>query len=993
MLLTMTLSVIIHAQEITGVVVDQNGTPVVGANVQAKKSNTYTATDFDGNFSIKATAGEDLEFSMIGMQTLIVKATKEKMNVVMQEDVNTLQEVVVIGYGKQKKADLTGAISSVDANAISKTPSSSVNSALQGKVAGLVVTNTGAPGVGADIKLRGVGTITGSTSPLYVVDGMYFSNIDFLDPSNIKTINVLKDASSTAIFGVKGSGGVIIIETKSGGYNADSQFSYQGYTGVQIPVNVLKMANAEQFVTMAYESGSDADVDAVLEAMQRYGRSRVNPNVPDVNTDWYKETLQPALITNHNVNFTGGSSNTNYSLSANYFSQDGLLKVATNEYERFNLNGKLEAKVTDRLKAGGNFMFSNATQYFAENSVWNQIYFAVPILPVYDDLSTSSDPILYANAKDLGYRSSQNPFPSLKYVDNRFKKRSVLASIYGEYQLIPDKLTFKSSYNASYKPEDQRKVNLPYTMTEYHTSSIYIKNILNFDQIWDNTFTYSNDFGNHNVVLMGGTSFRDEAYNWSEASGSELETPDNPESWYLGTTDVESRTASAGASRFYGVSYFGRLQYNYKDKYLLNATFRAEGNNKYTNNPWGYFPGIGLGWVASEENFMQNVKFLNFLKFRASWGRNGNDKVPASDGSNTINVVSLPINDVQTSGSYVTSTYQDFKWEIFEETNVGLTARFLDNKMSLDIDYYIKDTKNAIIPVYQPIISNYIGKNAGIFRNSGLEVGLNWNNAISDNLKYNFGINFATLDNKAIDLYGQDYIDAGTAEFRQRYIVGEPLAAFYGYTIAGVYQNLDEINADPIAIANNLEPGDFKYVDQNHDGEISDDDRTVLGSYLPGFTYGGNFGMEYKNWDFSLSVYGQSGNKILNRKRGEVIWTSDQNMDADLAVNRWHGEGTSNTYTSSKGLRKGWNQKMSNFFVEDGSFFRIQNIQLGYNFKNLNLFKSSIVARIYMTAERPFTFFKYNGFSPEVVNSDNPGWDTQQYPVSSIYTLGLNLKI
>jgi len=977
-----------YSQELKGVILDENNTPLPGANIVCTNSNHNAVSDFDGNFTIKVENGEKIRISYIGYKTLEIAPTFPSMTIVMETDANTLSEVVVIGYGKQKKADLTGSIVTLDNKSIARTPSSNATSALQGKVAGLVVTNTGAPGTGADVKLRGVGTIYGSTSPLYVVDGMYFTNIDFLDPSNIKSINVLKDASSTAIFGVKGSGGVIIIETNSGGYDKKSEFSYKGYTGLQVPVNVLKMANAEQFVTMAYESGSQSDIDAVLSAMQRYGRSRVNPNIPDVNTDWYKETLQQAMITNHNIDFSGGSSNTSYSLSANYFSQEGLLKIATNEYERFNINAKIEAKLTDRFKAGGNFMFSNATQYFAENGVWNQIYFAVPILPVYDDLSTATNH--YGNAKDIGYRGTQNPFPTLEFVNNRFKKRALLSSIFGEYQMIPNKLTFKTTYNASYKPEDQRKVNLPYSMSVDYTSFLYNANGTWFDQVWDNTVTYNNNFGDHNVVLMGGTSYRDEAYNWNDASGSDLATPDNPDSWYIETTDVESRTANSQAKRFYAMSYFGRLQYNYKDKYLLNATYRAEGNSKYTKKPWGYFPGIGLGWVLSEENFLKDNSFFNFLKLRASWGRNGNDKVPYSDGANTISVVSLPIDDIQFSGSTVTSTYTDYEWELYEETNVGLTARMFENKLSLEVDYYVKDTKNAIIGVYQPILSTTIGQNVGVFRNSGLETSLNWSNTVNDNFKYNFGINLSTLHNEVVDLYNQEYIDAGQAEFRQRYIVGEPLAAFYGYEIAGVYQNLDEINADPIATTNNLEPGDFRYVDQNNDGLINDDDRTVLGSYLPSFTFGANLGMDYKNWDFSMSLYGQTGNKILNRKRGEVIWTNDQNMDADLAINRWHGEGTSDSYPSSKGLRKGWNQKMSTFFVEDGSFFRIQNIQLGYNLTDLQIFKTSTDARVYLTAERPFSFFKYNGFNPEVMGQ---GVDSQQYPVPSVYTIGLNFKI
>jgi hypothetical protein len=347
------------------------------------------------------------------------------------------------------------------------------------------------------------------------------------------------------------------------------------------------------------------------------------------------------------------------------------------------------------------------------------------------------------------------------------------------------------------------------------------------------------------------------------------------------------------------------------------------------------------------------------------------------------------IDNSQYSGTTVTSTYADLEWEMIEETNVGITAKFLENSLSLDVDYYIRDTKNAIIPVYQPILGEFISKNAGVLRNSGVELALNWNNKVNDNFSYNFAVNASTLHNEVVDIYNQDYIDSGTAEFRQRSMPGEPISAFFGYQVAGVYQTISEVNADPIAVTNNLVPGDFKYVDQNNDGVINDDDRVVLGSYLPSFNYGANLGFNYKKWDLSMSLYGQTGNKILNRKRGEVIWTNDQNMDADLAINRWHGEGTTNEYPSSAGLRKGWNQKMSDFFVEDGSFFRIQNVQVGYNLKELNVFNSAIDGRLYLTAERPLTIFKYNGFNPEVLN----GIDSQQYPVPAVYTVGLNIKL
>jgi hypothetical protein len=329
------------------------------------------------------------------------------------------------------------------------------------------------------------------------------------------------------------------------------------------------------------------------------------------------------------------------------------------------------------------------------------------------------------------------------------------------------------------------------------------------------------------------------------------------------------------------------------------------------------------------------------------------------------------------------------KWELTEETNIGFTARLLKDRLSADLDYYIRDTKNAAIPVLLPGVDIYVLQPVGTIRNKGIELALNWSDKITDELSYTVGANFSTLKNEAIDLYGQPYLDGGSAEFRQRTYVGEPLMAFFGWETNGVYQNDAEITSDPIAVANGLVPGDFRYKDQNADNVIDDKDRVLLGSYFPSFIYGANISLNYMGFDMSANLYGQTGNQVLNRKRGNILWTSDGNLDADLAVNRWHGEGTSDKYPSSSGLRRGWNQKMSDYFVDDASFFRIQNIQVGYTLKNKEWLGGNFpVCRIAFTADRPLTVFQYNGFTPEVAN----GIDAQTYPVPAVYTVGLNVK-
>ncbi len=983
----------IFAQQlkVTGTVSDESGNPLPGASVIVKNSTIGVQTDFDGKFTIDNLSNSaTLVISYLGYISIEQNVNGQStINVTLKEDSQALNEVVVIGYGKMNVKDLTSSITTIKSDEISKTPTGAAMQALQGKVAGLQVVSVGSPGESPTIRVRGIGSYpgSGSTSPLYVVDGMFFDNIDFLNTSDIVSISVLKDASASAIYGVKAANGVVLIETKSGGYNQKTEVVYDGYSGVQVAQNVLKMANAEQFTTMAIESGSAADVSFINNAMQRFGRSRINPNVPDVNTDWYQEILRAATIQNHSISISGGSENASYAIGTNYFAQEGVLDTK-NEYERFNLRSKIAFKATDWLTVGGNMILSNATKYSPESSAWNQAYFAVPILPIHDEANTEAWPINYASAQSIGYRGGQNPFPSLDYNNNRSKNRKILANFYMEFNLIPKKLTFKTTYNHSYSTFNTRNVDLPYYITDgfQRPISAVTKRAENFsNQIWDNVLTYTNKFGDHDLTVMAGTSFRDDAWDMLTARGEEIPSIDQEVAWYIsqaGTINVDS--VNDGGSRQYGLSYFGRVSYNFNDKYLLYGTLRADGSSKYQEK-WGYFPTIGAGWVLSEEDFLKENDILNYLKLRASWGQLGNSNVPASDGANTTSIVDTAIDGVLVSGTVSSSTFSSLKWELTEETNVGITSRLLDNRLSIDADYFIRDTKEAVIPVGFPLIAGSVNKSVGSIRNSGFELAMNWNSSVSDNFKYTIGANISTLKNEVLDLYGQEYIDGGSAEFRQRSYVGEPLLAFYGREVVGVYQNDAQVQADPAAVANGLVPGDLIYKDQNNDGLIDDEDRVVLGSYLPSFMYGLNIGFTYKDFEFSTSMMGQTGNKILNRKRGELIWTSDGNLDADLAINRWHGEGTSNSYPSSAGLRKGWNQKMSDYFVEDGSFFRIQNIQMAYNIKTINMPN----IRVSLTAERPFTSFKYNGFNPEVAN----GIDTQTYPIPAVYTLGVNIKI
>ena len=978
---------------VTGVVTDETNQGLPGVTIQEQGTQNGTITNFEGEYTIEVAEMATLVFSFIGFQPQEVAVQgRSVIDVRLTEDVVDIEEVVVIGYGTQVVRDLTSAITTVKADELERTPAGQVMQGLQGKVAGLQVVNTGAPGESPTIRVRGIGSYPGrdNEAPLYVVDGMFFNNIDFLNPADIATVSVLKDASAAAIYGVRAANGVVLIETKAGGLNRAAEITYDGYFGYQVPQNILKMANAEQFTTMALESGSAPDIANIANAIQRYGSSPNNPNVPDVNTDWYNEIMRIAPIQNHSLNVSGGGENASYSIGSSYFFQEGILDMK-NKYERFNIRGKIDFNATQWFTIGSNIIFSNAQRYIQDDAAWSMAYWAVPILPVYDEQNTAAWPVNFASAQNIGYRDGQNPMPVLEFNNNRQKIRKTLANFYAQINFIPNKLNFKTTYNHSLEVLNQRDVDLPYFISDAYQrpNAALTKRAETFsNQIWDNVLTYTDVFDDHNLSVMLGHSYRHEWWQMLTAQG--LDYPVNQEeSWYIRQAEnIPVDFVDDDGLRQYGISYFGRISYNYLGRYLLYGTMRADGSSKYQEK-WGYFPTIGLGWILSEEGFMQGATYIDFLKLRASWGQLGNDKIQASDGARTTTPVQTAIDDNLVAGTTTSSTFSSLEWELTEETNIGITARFFDSKLSTEIDYYIRDTKNAAINVNIPAIGGSVLRNVGTIRNSGFEMVLNWNDAVTQDFTYSVSLNFSTLKNEVRDLFGQPYIDGGSAEFRQRSIVGEPLLAFYGYEVLGVYQNEQQIQEDPVTVDQNLVPGDFIYKDQNGDGFIDDDDRVVLGSYFPSVMYGGNLGVSWRDLSLTASFMGQIGNKILNRRRGEVIWTPDLNMDADLAINRWHGEGTTNEYPSSAGRRKGWNQRMNDFLVEDGSFFRVQNVQLSYSLREQSWFGTEIPdLRVSLTAERPLTLFSYNGFNPEI----SDGIDRQTYPIPAVYTLGMNIK-
>lgn len=995
-----------HDITVTGVVMEKaTGLPAIGVSVLLKGTTTGTVTGIDGDYTLKdIPSNGTLVFSYVGMKTLEEPVNNRTViNVSLQDDTQALDEVVVIGYGTSKAKDLTAPIAVVKSEDIVKHATSSPMQALQGKVPGMQIVNSGQPGKGPDVRIRGVGSFK-DTAPLYVVDGMFYDNIDFLNNSDIQDLSILKDASAASIYGVRAANGVVIVTTKRGLYNKKATITYDGYVGFQKATNVLKMASSQQYAEMQRGIGSPTTLGILQNSIERYGGD-LNSYTPSMNTDWYKELLRTALIHNHSLDITGGSDKTTYSVGMSYLFQEGIMD-AKNEYERLNMRAKADYSPYNWLKIGANMVLTNASQYLPDNGAWAAAYQTPGLVPVIDENQTAeqSFPVKYASPSLIGMSDYfGNPVARTAYHNERTQTVQILPTFYAEIYFLPEnKLTFRTAYS-----QDISFLRGYNYIPQYKVGGGQLNNVSSLQKdtkfyrnwIVDNTLTYRDNFGKHNLTALLGQSTRTENYRylWGKAPG----VPGGKDEYmYLSQGNASGRETGDDGTTYRGLSFFGRAMYDYAGKYLLSFTMRADGSSKYQEK-WGYFPSVGAGWILTQENFMKDQKVVDFLKIRASWGKLGNDKVAASDGFASI------VQDQNTSGvfgqglipGYTNVVYFSWlDWEVVNEFNIGADVNFLQNRLSFEFDYYRRITENAVIETPLPMGAGNLLGNNGKIQNSGLEFSLNWSDRVGDDFTYNIGFNLTTLKNKIKDLNGLPYIYGNTAEFRTISKVGGSLNAFYGWQLDGVYQTQQEVDSDPVAVrynakqqtdATKIVPGDFKYKDQNGDGIIDAADRTTLGSYLPDVTYGINAGFSYKNFDFSIVMQGQGGNQILNRKRGDRLWQSDINYDADMVENRWTGAGSTNKYLSAAGTVKAWNiAKLNSFYIENGAYFRIQNIQLAYTFDSFKMRAFDFPSvRLSLSAERPFTSFHTNGFTPEVSN----GIDTQVYPMAATYTFGLRI--
>lgn len=990
---------------VSGTVTEKGGEPLVGVSVLLNGTSRGTTTDIDGNYTIADVPDNGvLTFRYFGMATEEVKVGgRSNISLEMHDDALKLDEVVVIGYGSAKAKDLTAPITVIKGDELTNIPSASPMAALTGKVPGVNILNSGGPGNGPTVQIRGIGSFSNS-SPLYVVDGVFYDNINFLNNDDIQDMSILKDASAAAIYGVKAANGVVLITTKKGAKNQKAKVTYNGYVGIQKATNVLKMANSAEYAQMLTEANAEAYRSMLQASVDRFGGKYDPANGIyqfNADTDWYDEILRTAVMTNHALNISGGGERATYSLGMSYLYQNGILK-ANNDYNRLNFRAQLEYDATNWLKVGFNGVFSQSSKRGSNNAAFQQAFNTPSILPVMDEDYAPTYPVKYASPEVLGITNNiYNPVATADYYDNRSESYQAMTNFFADFTILPSKLNFRTSYGYDYASSRGKTMSIPYYITDgsrREQSNLSKSSDQWTKWVWDNVLTYRDKAGKHSWGAMVGYSMRQDR--WDYLGGSAESVPfDKVWWWYLGQSTAESKpVASDGGTRYRSQSIFARLNYDFDSRYLLMFTFRADGTSKYQEK-WGYFPSVGAAWNISNEQFMKDQTWVDFLKLRASWGMLGNDHVAASSGFNSVNVGNGYSGIFGSAGTtpgvivpgYANTSYFSWlKWEKVSEANVGLTFSTLNSRLTADIDYFHRITNDAVISPLIPFENATLAGNWGKILNSGVDFSINWNDQVGE-FKYYAGFNFSTLHNRVKELHGLPYLIGG----KTINMIDKPINSFYGYKVIGIYQTPEQVAADPIAVKNGCEPGDFIYQDVNGDGEINGDDRVTLGSYLPTFTYGINFGFTWKGLDFGLSTYGQHGAKMFNRKSQLRYAQSQYNFTKQQFDNRWTGPGSTNEHPSAAALLKSWNVSSSatasnSYFVNSADFFRIQNITVGYSFRNIKMGNYTLPGiRLSLTADRPATFFSADCFSPEL--SDPEGWDTEVYPLAATYTFGLQI--
>ena len=1037
-------------KKITGTVVDAMG-PVIGASILEKGTTNGTVTDFDGNFSLSVNPGATIVVSFIGFETQEIKVGDQtNFNITLKDDNAVLEEVVVIGYGVQKKKLVTGATVQVKGDDIAKLNTTSALTAMQSQSPGVqIVQSTGQAGDGFKVNIRGIGT-TGDSAPLVIIDGVSGGDLNALNPNDIESIDVLKDAASAAIYGARAANGVILVTTKQG-KAGKVQLTYDGYVGWQYLAKKDDATNAKEFMygqeLKAFNGGNPApDWSKVLPADLYQSIQNGTWN----GTDWINESYHKGAMTqNHSIGLIGGGDVSKFSLGFSYTNQKGLMGGETqSKYERYNVRVNsdhvlLKAKDFDVIKIGENITFSHIGRsgVAVGNMYWNSVHnllTANPLLPVYDaDGNWYTNPQMAANGWTVGSASNPLALDALTSRGlNESKSYNLNMSAFLEVQPIKG-LIWRSQFNYKHWDSAYRSMDRKYSIGSVTATQEAVGQSMNNGSSWsfENTIAWTKQFGEHNVNVVIGNTIEKNSYgmdlglnshkllfgdDWSRAYINNAK----PADW---NTDVTLAWRDQAKGIYMGgrpddwsmASFFGRASYNYAEKYMAQFTIRTDGSSNFMRgHRWGTFPSASVGWVITNEKFMEKTaSWLDFLKIRASWGQNGNQSIANFQYLSTFAFDNLNgyyfgngNKTNQTTGGYMSVLKnEDVTWETSEQWDFGIDARFLNSRLGLNFDYYIKKTKDwlvqAPIQAVWGLTAPYV--NGGDVENKGFEIGLNWNDRIGKDFSYGASFNIAHNKNEITRIansegiiHGQSAVLNGTAGEIYRAEVGQPIGYFYGFKTDGVFQNQAQIaewqKTHTDNIHTTLTPGDVIFVDVNGDGVIDANDKTNIGDPHPDVNIGFNLHAEYKGFDFAVSGAGAFGQQIVR------TWDNNEssitNLNKKILYESWKGEGTSNFLPKLNTMvDPNWVQ-FSQIWVEDADYVKIQNVTLGYDFKNIWKACPLSQLRLYVSAQNLFTFTGYSGMDPEIGSNGGTsdswaaGIDNGFYPSPRTYLVGVNIK-
>lgn len=983
-LIGMLLPMCMFAQQITvqGVVKDQTGETVIGASVMEKGTTNGTITGIDGDFSLNMSPNGTLVVSFVGYKTQEVQVKGQKqLQVVLSEDAEMLDEVVVIGYGTMKKSDLTGAVSSIGNKDIKDSPVSNLGQAIQGKISGVQIVDAGKPGDNVSIKIRGLGSIN-NCDPLVVIDGVPTDlGLSSLNMADVERLDVLKDASATAIYGSRGANGVVMITTKRG-TEGKGKLAVSANYSFQNATNVPSLLNAAQYAELSN--------DMMVNSGRNPNPEWANPSELGAGTDWMDELLRTGVMQNYTVSYSGGNEKSHYYVSGGFLDQSGIVKSVN--YRRFTFQSNSDAQVLKWLKFSNNITFSADTKKSGSYNIGDALK-ALPIYPVKNEDGSWSGP----DGNSEWYGSTRNPIGPTELNKSQTDGYNFLANLTAELTFTKW-LKFKSTfgYDAKFWFIDNFTPKYNWKPTPTEETSRYKSDNKSFTYLWDNYFLFDHTFAEkHRVGLMAGMSAQWNTNDYLNAQKNvfmfdNVHEMDNGEEMYaIGGNETEWAL----------LSYMARVNYSYEDRYLLTATIRRDGSSRFgKKHRWGTFPSVSVAWRASQEKWFQKNDYINDLKVRAGYGVTGSQ---ASVGNYSYlasyNTSVYPFgissgNQTALVSSTLANPY--IHWEEVAQTNIGFDASLFNSRVMFSFDAYLKETRDMLVKASIPITSGFEDTtttytNAGKVRNQGIEMSLHTIN-LTGELGWETNLTATYNKNKIKDLNSDVpyYINQINNSYVTMLAKDYPINVFYGYVTDGIFQNQSEVNTH--AVQPGAEPGDIRFRDLNNDGVINDSDRTVIGNPNPSWLFSMNNSLSYKGFELSVFLQGIAGNKIYNANNiDNTGMAAAYNQTTDV-LKRWQGEGTSNSMPRAVFGDPNQNTRVSDRFVENGSYLRLKNITLSYTFPKQWLQKAQIEnARLSLSCENVATITGYSGFDPEVgIN----GIDQNRYPISRTFSLGLNFN-